>query len=358
VIESLALLAQAEEAPPDAIRTLAVSPLFWVLLLAACGIWLMIIGARPWQRRTGIGLGAVALCLLIGSTVYTHSDRLPTGWEAVSEQVIFWLLAALTIVSAAAVITMRSPVYSAVWFALTLLCVSGLLFVQGAQFLGVATMAVYAGAILVTFLFVLMLAQPEGHAYYDRLSWGHAPAAVAVAASLTLAVGATYLIVGQRPLTGGEIQGGLQPTLRDRLADALPTEVSTDHVMLREHLLATRFVRPDGRDVDLLVVDAAVPADLPAEDVADWEATAAAQLVPTVAGLLDLNPATFDVVVSTRENVRARQHVARLGGNLFSRHLISIQAAGALLLAALVGAVAIAMGGRQSRLGGEGGEHA
>jgi NADH-quinone oxidoreductase subunit J len=37
--------------------------------------------------------------------------------------------------------------------------------------LGVATIVVYAGAILVTFLFVLMLAQPEGQAFYDRLSW-------------------------------------------------------------------------------------------------------------------------------------------------------------------------------------------
>ena len=34
-----------------------------------------------------------------------------------------------------------------------------------------ATIVVYAGAILVTFLFVLMLAQPQGHAYYDRVSW-------------------------------------------------------------------------------------------------------------------------------------------------------------------------------------------
>ena len=41
----------------------------------------------------------------------------------------------------------------------------------GAQFLAVATVVVYAGAILVTFLFVLMLAQPEGKAAYDRVSW-------------------------------------------------------------------------------------------------------------------------------------------------------------------------------------------
>ena len=61
--------------------------------------------------------------------------------------------------------------YCAVWFALSLLGTAGLFLFQGAQFLAVATIVVYAGAILVTFLFVLMLAQPNGRAYYDRVSW-------------------------------------------------------------------------------------------------------------------------------------------------------------------------------------------
>ena len=52
---------------------------------------------------------------------------------------------------------------------------------QGAQFLGVATIVVYAGAILVTFLFVLMLAQPRGNAYLrpcelGSAAWPPAPA--------------------------------------------------------------------------------------------------------------------------------------------------------------------------------------
>jgi len=46
------------------------------------------------------------------------------------------------------------------------------MFFQGAQFLGVATVVVYAGAIVVMFLFVVMLAQPEGHDSYDRITWG------------------------------------------------------------------------------------------------------------------------------------------------------------------------------------------
>ncbi len=54
----------------------------------------------------------------------------------------------------------------------SLLGTAGLFLFQGAQFLSIATVAVYAGAIVVTFLFVLMLAQPEGHAFYDRIGWG------------------------------------------------------------------------------------------------------------------------------------------------------------------------------------------
>ena len=67
---------------------------------------------------------------------------------------------------------MRSPIYSAIWFAVSLLGTAGLLIDHQAQFLGVATVVVYAGAIVVTFLFVVMLAQPDGHHTYDRLSWG------------------------------------------------------------------------------------------------------------------------------------------------------------------------------------------
>jgi NADH-quinone oxidoreductase subunit J len=48
---------------------------------------------------------------------------------------------------------------------------AGLFLLTGAEFLAVATLVVYAGAILVTFLFVLMLSQPEGHTSYDRRSW-------------------------------------------------------------------------------------------------------------------------------------------------------------------------------------------
>ena len=94
---------------------------------------------------------------------------LPLG--RIADDVVFAILGGGTIVAAAATVTLRSPVYCAIWFGMTLLGTAGLLMFQGAQFLAVATVVVYAGAILVTFLFVLMLAQPEGRTSYDRLSW-------------------------------------------------------------------------------------------------------------------------------------------------------------------------------------------
>ena len=71
--------------------------------------------------------------------------------------------------SAGLMITDRNPVYSALWFALTTLAVCGLFLLNSAPFLAASTIIVYAGAIIVTFLFVIMLAQQAGtKASYDQ----------------------------------------------------------------------------------------------------------------------------------------------------------------------------------------------
>lgn len=131
-------------------------------LLAAIGLWLALPRGGARGQRLGVLLAAVGLGLFGSQIPYLGS------W---GEHGLFLILGGVTVVSAAATVTVRSPVYSAIWFALSLLGTASLFLCQGAQFLGVATVVVYAGAILVTFLFVLMLANPTGQAYYDRLSW-------------------------------------------------------------------------------------------------------------------------------------------------------------------------------------------
>lgn len=267
-------------------------------LLIAVGLFLMF----QYERKrwwVGIALGLSGLLVLV-SRIETLSG--------IGQSTVFWSLAALTVGSAVATITSRNPVYCAIWFAVSLLGTGALFLLQGAQFLGVATVVVYAGAIVVTFLFVLMLAQPGGHAYYDRIHWGAGPTFLAILTgsamfgAITLAVSA--LPGGQGTVSGLDVDAALASK-----ANAEPRELVIS-----------------GRDTRVTELDS-LPDGLPNESES--------------AGPSDNSP-------------EDHQHVAELGGQLFARHLVAVEVAGTLLLAALIGAVAIVIQGK-APAGGEGG---
>ncbi len=69
----------------------------------------------------------------------------------------FWLFAAIAIVGALGVITMRQPIHSALFLLLTFLCVAALFILSHAEFLAAVQVLVYAGGIMVLFLFTIML---------------------------------------------------------------------------------------------------------------------------------------------------------------------------------------------------------
>ncbi|HXL10822.1 MAG TPA: NADH-quinone oxidoreductase subunit J [Gemmatimonadales bacterium] len=71
--------------------------------------------------------------------------------------VLFWAFAGLALASALACITRRSPVASALWLVVTLFSLAALFVLLDAQFIAVLQLLVYAGAIMVLFLFVIML---------------------------------------------------------------------------------------------------------------------------------------------------------------------------------------------------------
>jgi NADH-quinone oxidoreductase subunit J len=82
----------------------------------------------------------------------------------------FFLLVAFTaIFSAAMVITLRQAVHSALFLVLTLFCVAILFLSLGAEFLAAVQVLVYAGAIMVLFLFVITLLNPLAAETPDRL---------------------------------------------------------------------------------------------------------------------------------------------------------------------------------------------
>src|SRR5262249_49632626 len=89
----------------------------------------------------------------------------PTGLSV--ETVLFYTFSAIAIIFGTLLITQSNPARAALSFALVVLSTCGLFLLQAAPFLMAATTIIYAGAIIVTFLFVLMLAQQEKHADAD-----------------------------------------------------------------------------------------------------------------------------------------------------------------------------------------------
>jgi NADH-quinone oxidoreductase subunit J len=73
------------------------------------------------------------------------------------ETLLFWLLAVIALIAAASMIIQRNPVHSALFLIITLLSLAGLFLLLSAHFLAVIQIIVYAGAIMVLFLFVIML---------------------------------------------------------------------------------------------------------------------------------------------------------------------------------------------------------
>src|SRR5579884_3983151 len=70
---------------------------------------------------------------------------------------LFWAFGALAVGAALLCITRRNPVASALWLVVTLFAVAALFVMLDAQFVAVLQILVYAGAIMVLFLFVIML---------------------------------------------------------------------------------------------------------------------------------------------------------------------------------------------------------
>jgi NADH:ubiquinone oxidoreductase subunit 6 (subunit J) len=88
--------------------------------------------------------------------------------------VAFYTLAALILGLAVAVVTVRNTVYSVLFLVANFLCVAMLYVTMHAEFIAVIQVLVYAGGIVVLYLFVVMLVNlrnPEAHADPNRNNW-------------------------------------------------------------------------------------------------------------------------------------------------------------------------------------------
>lgn len=81
------------------------------------------------------------------------------------EQVAFYILSSIIIISSLFMITRKNPVHSILWMLLTFFSAAGIFIQLNADFIAAIQVIVYAGAILVLFLFVVMLLNPKTHGF-------------------------------------------------------------------------------------------------------------------------------------------------------------------------------------------------
>lgn len=86
--------------------------------------------------------------------------------------IMFYLLAAGGVISALLVVTRRNPIISAIYLIVNFFCLAGIYLTLHAQFIAVAQILVYGGAIMVLFVFVIMLLNlGDERQLRDGFSW-------------------------------------------------------------------------------------------------------------------------------------------------------------------------------------------
>jgi NADH-quinone oxidoreductase subunit J len=108
--------------------------------------------------------------------------------ERMLAAIAFYVLAAIVIVSAFAVIAARNPVHSVLFLILTFFTSAGLFVLLGAEFLAMLLVVVYVGAVAVLFLFVVMMLDVD----FAELKQGflsYAPVGALIALALLFELG-------------------------------------------------------------------------------------------------------------------------------------------------------------------------
>jgi NADH-quinone oxidoreductase subunit J len=338
---------------------------FWPVLAPVVLGWGAIYLLLPRVRRRpllgGLLLGIIAL-VVAGVFLVRIASPLP-------ETILFYAFSAVAIVGGALLVTHHNPVYAALAFALVVLSTCGLFLLLAAPFLMAATLIVYAGAIIVTFLFVIMLAQQAGLSSADRRS--REPFLACVAGFILLGAILCVLLRAYRI-------SPFDPSYLDRVARAgtaksdaelraiLDMEPTDFFKQLRAQAISDPL-HPE-RDTPEAIshwqaelvraIDAAQEAASRQPLDSDGLARAARQVIVLVNNQGGLAPPAdvprspfsgVPVAKSRQESTNGRpeermpaENVASLGRSLFSDYLLPVELAGTLLLVAAIGAIAIA----------------
>jgi len=103
-------------------------------------------------------------------------------------EILFYALSALAIISAVMVLVSKNPIHSVLWLILVFFAISGHYILLNAQFLAIVNIIVYAGAIMVLFLFVMMLMNVKKDNEPQKQLWVKLIGVIAGGSFLTLLI--------------------------------------------------------------------------------------------------------------------------------------------------------------------------
>jgi NADH-quinone oxidoreductase subunit J len=293
--------------------------LYIACVAGAAALYLTLRPASVGGRRGLRAFGAILGLGVFGWLIWAAPGFLQSlgGLDARPEgrpEPFFMLFSAISVASAVRMITHERPVYSALYFVLVVLSSASLLLLLGAEFMAFALIIVYAGAILITYLFVIMLAQqapnpdmPEAEAEYDRLP--REPAFACVVGFVLLAVLGHMIFAGVPGLMSRPSEPAAQRLQWESL-NLMPRELQRIVAGL-----APGATLDDNARVQVAEGGAYIEVKKPGESVATR---------------LPLAPEHLP------------NNTQRVGLDLVARFPVSLELAGVILLMAMFGAVVLA----------------
>jgi NADH:ubiquinone oxidoreductase subunit 6 (subunit J) len=368
-------------------------------ILAIVGFMLLL--PRPRRRFIAGGVAALTAALVIFAAWLFLTFGKPSA--NIVETALFILFSLGALFFGSVLVVQRNPARGAIAFAFVIVSTCGLFLILAAPFLMAATIIIYAGAIIVTFLFVLMLSQVQGASNENDRSREPILSGLAGFSFVGLVLFSIYVTdLGRRNETDGATE------TRSTRKQSLPLEVLTSEERAKLADVAARLdgaeaqlsgdLKPGGNGARIEYFSAIKTELLPVVGVSSLEPAATvydgsirlrlerepgrpghgavlyredqqAQAVLTRTGevrdlnyvaskqvedLLLENRGDRAAVLNTLNKLRSEvlllsgsaelpaRNVENLGYELYARHLLAVEMAGTLLLVSAIGAVAIA----------------
>jgi NADH-quinone oxidoreductase subunit J len=366
------------------------------LFAGALAVWYLL--PTPQRRPAAPGglIGLIALAGLGAFLIKGFGKAIPTpsslSADQIVEAVLFFGFGGLAILFTVLTLASRNPARSAIAFAMVVLSVCGLFLLLAAPFLMATTIIIYAGAIIVTFLFVIMLSNQTGPSNADQRT---REPSLSVAAGFILL--ATFLVGLQRVHNTASVDAVIAESQRlsavDKLDVLYQSGASPDSIRQDADLqLSTRakaYIADARAALERVSIAAPRSKDDPrltehqtvrdvenaiaglevlgfrfndADDV-KTNARRIADGLTRLKSLREIAAKPNDVVLSPHgeaipvgdsgevagPRTLPSANVTAIGRTLFSDHLLAVELAGTLLLIATIGAIAIASRSRAPR---------